>query len=254
MEPLLELQEVSINFGGHTAVNRVSLKIPSKQFISVVGPNGAGKTTLFNLISGQLLPTNGKIIFKGKDITKLSPYRRTRLGLGRSFQITNVFPHLSTLENVRLAVQAQQKIGYKFIISKSIKSKLEEKAVHWLESVNLMYKANELAVTLTHGEKRKLEIAIILALESELLLLDEPTAGMSIEEVPAILELLEQIKEKEERTILLIEHKMDMLMNLSDKLFILNNGKLIAEGNPEDIMSNPVVQSAYLGGFNDEPA
>lgn len=254
MEVLLELQEVSINFGGHTAVDHVSLKINKNEFTSIAGPNGAGKTTLFNLISGQLQPTTGKIFYKGMNITNLPPYKRTRLGLGRSFQITNVFPNLTVLENVRLAVQAKENVGYKLLASKILDNRLEEKAMSWLELVNLEHKFNNLAVTLTHGEKRKLEIAIILALESELLLLDEPTAGMSIEEVPVILELIKNINKERHRTILLIEHKMDMLMNLSEKLVILNQGKLIAEGNPEKIMGDKLVQSAYLGGYNEQLA
>lgn len=254
MEALLELREVSINFGGHTAVNNVSLIINKNEFTSIAGPNGAGKTTLFNLISGQLQPSFGKIFYKGNDITTLSPHKRTKLGLGRSFQITNVFPNLTVLENVRLAVQSKENIGYKLFASKHIDKRLEEKAIYWLDLVNLKHKYNQLAVTLTHGEKRKLEIAIILALESELLLLDEPTAGMSIEEVPAILELIENISKEKHRTILLIEHKMDMLMNLSEKLVILNHGRLIAQGRPEEIMKNQLVQSAYLGGYNEQLA
>lgn len=252
METLLELKEVSIQFGGHTAVDRVSLQIPVKQFTSIAGPNGAGKTTLFNLISGQLRPTNGRLMYRGKDITFLPPYKRAQLGMGRSFQITNVFPHLTVLENVRLAVQSQQNIGYKLFESISLNRQLKDKAIYWIEQVNLSAKTNELAITLTHGEKRKLEIAILLALESELLLLDEPTAGMSLEEVPAIIALLIEIKEKGDRTILLIEHKMDMLMELSENLFILNHGKLIAQGNPQDIMNDPIVQSAYLGGYDEQ--
>lgn len=254
MEFLLELEEVSIHFGGHTAVDRVSLQIPVNRFTSIAGPNGAGKTTLFNLISGQLQPSSGKILFKGKNITHLSPHQRTRMGLGRSFQITNVFPHLTVLENVRLAVQAQQKVGFKLFASHMQYKHLAEKAIYWLEQVNLRHKERDLAITLTHGEKRKLEIALILALESDLLLLDEPTAGMSIEEVPAILDLIMKIKKENQRTVLLIEHKMDMLMNLSEKLVILNQGQLIAEGHPEEIMNNPVVQLAYLGGYNEQLA
>ncbi len=252
METLLELKEVSIQFGGHTAVDRVSLQIPVKQFTSIAGPNGAGKTTLFNLISGQLRPTSGTLMYRGKDITLLPPYKRARLGMGRSFQITNVFPHLTVLENVRLAVQSQQNIGYKFFESIILSKQLKDKAIYWIEQVNLSAKTNELAITLTHGEKRKLEIAILLALESELLLLDEPTAGMSLEEVPTIIELLLEIKEKKDRTILLIEHKMDMLMELSENLFILNHGKLIAQGNPQAIMNDPIVQAAYLGGYDEQ--
>jgi branched-chain amino acid transport system ATP-binding protein len=198
------------------------------------------------------LPTKGKIFYRGRDITRMSPTHRTRLGLGRSFQITNVFPNLTVLENVRLAVQSQAGVRYQmFSHYKKYRSFIEE-AAKWLELVLLSDKKDSLAATLTHGEKRKLEIAMLLALNTEVLLLDEPTAGMSLEEVPAILEVIKRIKLEANRTIILIEHKMDMIMELSDSVMVLFNGRLLTDGTPEEIIANEKVQSAYLGGLYDE--
>lgn len=252
MEPILETKDLTIAFGGHVAVNNVSLKVPPHQFKSIIGPNGAGKTTFFNLLSGQLSPTSGKVVLKGTDITHLSPPARTRMGIGRSFQITNVFPNLTVLENVRLAVQSQAGVRYQLFSHFKKYPQFEEKAFELLKLVLLDKKSEALAKNLAHGEKRKLEIAMLLALETELLLLDEPTAGMSLEEVPAILDVIRKIKEQGERTILLIEHKMDMVLDLSDSLTVLFNGKLLADGSPEEIMNNELVQSAYLGGLYDD--
>lgn len=250
METLIETKNLTIAFGGHVAVDHVSMTVPKNKFISIIGPNGAGKTTFFNLLSGQLDPTEGEIFFHGENITKLSPTVRTRKGIGRSFQITNVFPNLSVLENVRLAVQSQAGIRYQMLVSYKKYRELEEKAVEWLEMVMLDDKKETVARNLAHGEKRKLEIAMLLALNTEVLLLDEPTAGMSLEEVPAILDVIRRIKEKGDRTILLIEHKMDMILDLSDTVMVLFNGRLLADGTPDEIMENETVQSAYLGGIH----
>lgn len=250
METLIETKDLTIRFGGHIAVDHVNLAVIKNQFKSIIGPNGAGKTTFFNLLSGQLSPTEGEIFFNGENITKLSPTIRTRKGIGRSFQITNVFPNLTVLENVRLAVQSQAGIRYQMLSHFKKYKNLEEKAVEWLEMVMLEDKKDTDACNLAHGEKRKLEIAMLLALNTEVLLLDEPTAGMSLEEVPAILDVIRRIKEKGDRTILLIEHKMDMILDLSDSVMVLFNGRLLADGTPEEIMKNETVQSAYLGGLH----
>lgn len=249
MNALIETKDLTINFGGHTAVDSVCFEMPEHHFKSIIGPNGAGKTTFFNLLSGQLSPTGGKIYYRGKDITNLSSTERTRTGIGRSFQITNVFPNLTVLENVRLAVQSQAGVRYQMLFHSKKYKEFMEKSVKWLELVLLADKKDALAVNLAHGEKRKLEIAMLLALETDVLLLDEPTAGMSLEEVPAILETIKKIKEKGNRTIILIEHKMDMIMDLSDSIMVLFNGRLLADGSPEDIMKNETVQTAYLGGL-----
>jgi branched-chain amino acid transport system ATP-binding protein len=248
MESIIETSNLSISFGGHTAVDAVSMSVPKNHFKSIIGPNGAGKTTFFNLLSGQLKPTAGKIYFKGENITNLSATMRTRKGIGRSFQITNVFPNLSVFENVRLAVQSQTGIRYRMLTHFRKYKEVEIETFHWLKMVLLEAKAESLAKNLAHGEKRKLEIAMLLALNTEVLLLDEPTAGMSLEEVPAILEVIKRIKEKGDRTILLIEHKMDMILDLSDSVMVLYHGSLLADGTPEEIMQNETVQAAYLGG------
>lgn len=250
MTTLIETDNLSITFGGHTAVDSVSISVPEKHFKSIIGPNGAGKTTFFNLLSGQLNPTNGKIYFRGKDITKLSSTKRTREGIGRSFQITNVFPNLTVLENVRLAVQSNAGVRYQMLFHYKKYREFEEKALEWLRLVLLDDKVDSFAINLAHGEKRKLEMAMLLALETEVLLLDEPTAGMSLEDVPAILEVIKRIKEQGNRTIILIEHKMDMILDLSDSVMVLFNGRLLADGTPEEIMKNETVQSAYLGGVS----
>ncbi|MGG7621604.1 ABC transporter ATP-binding protein [Bacillus coreaensis] len=252
MGTLLETRDLSLAFGGHVAVDGVNLTVEENHFKSIIGPNGAGKTTFFNLLSGQLPPTKGQIYYRGEEMTKLSPTMRTQKGIGRSFQITNVFPSLNVLENVRLAVQSQAGIRYQMLAHFKRYKHLEEKAVEWLERVLLAEKKDTLAMNLAHGEKRKLEIAMLLALNTEVLLLDEPTAGMSLEEVPAILEVIRKIKEEGNRTILLIEHKMDLIMDLSDSIMVLFNGRLLADGTPAEIMKNEIVQSAYLGGVFDE--
>jgi branched-chain amino acid transport system ATP-binding protein len=200
------------------------------------------------MISGQYSPTEGKVFFKGQDVTHLSPALRTKLGIGRSFQLTNVFPTLTVLENVRLGVQSQRNRGFNFWKNYLAFSEFQDRAYELLEMVLLNTKWNVPASSLTHGEQRKLEIAILLALETEVLLLDEPTAGMALEEVPSILELLKQIKNRKDRTILLVEHKMDVLMALSDSIAVLHEGKLIADDTPEIISKNKAVQEAYFGG------
>jgi branched-chain amino acid transport system ATP-binding protein len=246
--PIIETKDLTIRFGGHVAVDHVNLQVLPHTFKSIIGPNGAGKTTFFNMLSGQYSPTEGKVFFKGRDITPLSPAVRTKLGIGRSFQLTNVFPTLTVVENVRLAVQSQRNTGFNFWKSYLAFSEFEDRAYDLLKMVLLNTKWNVAASSLTHGEQRKLEIGILLALETEVLLLDEPTAGMSLEEVPSILEILKQIKNRRDKTILLVEHKMDVLMALSDSIAVLHEGKLIADGPPEAISKNQEVQTAYFGG------
>lgn len=251
MEPILRTENLSIQFGGHKAVDRVNFEMPERNFKSIIGPNGAGKTTFFNLLSGELKATEGDVFYRGQSLAKCSSVERTRKGLGRSFQITNVFPSLTVLENVRLAVQSKEKVRFQFLKHYLHYKKITEEAILILDQVLLSNKRDAVASQLSHGEKRKLEIAMLLALDTEVLLLDEPTAGMSLEEVPAILEVIRQIKLRGDKTILLIEHKMDMILDLSDSIMVLFNGKLLADGTPEEIMNNETVQNAYLGGLYD---
>lgn len=249
LDIVLETKDLSISFGEHHVIQHLNIKIPFGKFVSIIGPNGAGKTTLFNMLSGQLAPSKGEIFFKGKNITRLSPAMRARLGIGRSFQLTNIFPELTVLENVRVAVQSAEKDYYSIFPKLSKFRSQAEKALEILKTVFLQDKKDVLAKNLAHGEKRKLEIAMLLALQPELILLDEPTAGISIDEVPAILKVIEDIKKNPNNTLILIEHKMDMVLHLSDYLIVLLNGELLAEGQPEEIMKNEQVQRAYLGGM-----
>lgn len=249
---MLEAKELSIQFGSQAAVDNVSFQINEHEFTSVIGPNGAGKTTLFNLFSGQLKPTSGSIYFRGENITTASTVNRTRKGIGRSFQLTNVFPNLTTIENVRLAVQSQEKVFFQMFRSAYAYDSQLQKAEEILETTLLLNQNDVLAKNLSHGDKRKLELAMLLALDTKLLLLDEPTAGMSVEDVPAIYEVIEKIKQQNDKTILLIEHKMDMIMQLSDRIMVLFNGRLLAMGTPKEIIANETVQNAYLGGLYDE--
>lgn len=246
--PVIETRDLTIRFGGNVAVNRVSLAFEAFCLKSIIGPNGAGKTTFFNLVSGQYKPTSGQIFFQGQDITQLDPASRTMLGIGRSFQLTNIFPSLSVLENVRLSLQSKKAVGMVFWRNFRSYTELEDRAYALLKQVLLEDRWNYEANSLTHGEQRKLEIAVLLGLDPAVLLLDEPTAGMSIEEVPAILEIIQDLKAAGNRTILLVEHKFDMIMSLSDSIAVLKEGSLICDDTPEEVSNNEEVQAAYLGG------
>ena len=247
-KPIIETKDLTIRFGGHVAVDSVNLQVEPFTLKSIIGPNGAGKTTFFNLLTGQYKATGGKVFFKGRDITDLGAAMRTRLGMGRSFQLTNIFPVLSVLENVRVAIQSRRGFGLNFWRNYLHFSETEDEAYVILKDLLLDDKWAAPASSLTHGEQRKLELAILMALDPQILFLDEPTAGMSQEEVPAILQILEKVKSSRGRTILLVEHKMDMIMTLSDSIAVLQNGRLIADGDPDTIYGSREVQEAYLGG------
>lgn len=245
--PVLETEGLTIQFGGHVAVDRVSCQFNSGTLTSIVGPNGAGKTTYFNLISGQLPPTAGRIKLFGRDITDLPAPARTHLGMGRAFQLTNLFPALSVAENVRLAVASKMGLGYSLLARADRRVDIYEKAVHYLEQVGLARRQQWPAAALPHGDQRKLEVAILMALEPDIFMFDEPTAGMSVDEVPVILDLIQSIKKDETKTVLLVEHKMDVVRSLSDRIIVLHNGELVADGEPAEVIASPVVQEAYLG-------
>ena len=214
---------------------------------AIVGPNGAGKTTYFNLISGQLAASAGSVHLFGEDVTRLSAPQRTRRGMGRAFQLTNLFPRLTVLENVRLAVQARARKGGDVLSIWSSHAELTEKSLAILGRVALAEKRAATAASLPHGDQRKLEVAILLALEPAVFMFDEPTAGMSVDEVPVILDLIAQIKRQADKTILLVEHKMDVVRSLADRIIVLHQGKLVADGAPAEVIASPIVQEAYLG-------
>lgn len=248
---ILQTENLSRSFGGNVAVNGVSLSVQRGEFKSIIGPNGAGKTTFFNLISGMLPPSSGHITFEGSDITHTPAHKRSHLGIGRSFQITNVFPNLTVLENVRLAAQSRGSSNMIFWRSFRSYPQDEKRAYSILETVMLGGRELQPAQTLSHGDKRKLEIGILLATNPRLILLDEPTAGMSRDEVPGIIEVVQRIKQAGNCTVMLVEHKMDMVMNVSDSVAVMHYGQLIADGTPEEIAKNETVQSAYLGTYTE---
>ena len=246
----LETRELTIRFGGHVAVDAVSCAFAPGTLTAIVGPNGAGKTTYFNLISGQLKPTAGEVVFAGENITGMSASARARRGLGRAFQLTNLFPHLSVRENVRLAVQSRERVGLDLFRTWTSHTELIAEAEEVLAQVALSERRDVPAGLLPHGDQRKLEVAILLALRPKIFMFDEPTAGMSVDEVPVILHLIHEIKARADRTILLVEHKMDVVRSLADRIIVLHNGKLVADGEPASVIASPVVQEAYLGVAN----
>ncbi len=245
--PVLETHGLTVRFGGHVAVDAVSCAFRPGTVTAIVGPNGAGKTTYFNLVSGQLRATSGRVLLYGEDITRLSAAQRTHRGIGRAFQLTSLFPRLTVLENVRLAVQSRAGRGRDLWSTSSRHVELIEKAEHYLERAALAERRGVVAATLPHGDQRKLEVAILLALEPDIFMFDEPTAGMSVDEVPVILNLIQQIRAGGDKTILLVEHKMDVVRSLADRIIVLHQGALVADGGPDEVIASPVVQEAYLG-------
>jgi branched-chain amino acid transport system ATP-binding protein len=245
--PVLETHGLTIRFGGHVAVDGVSCAFQAGTLTAIVGPNGAGKTTYFNLISGQLAATAGRVSLFGEDVTRLTAPQRTKRGIGRAFQLTNLFPRLSVLENVRLAVQSRAGTGMRLLSTWGSHVELTEKAEHYLERVALAAKRDAPAASLPHGDQRKLEVAMLLALEPDVFMFDEPTAGMSVDEVPVILDLIRHVRSDESKTILLVEHKMDVVRSLADRIIVLHQGQLVADGEPAEVIASPIVQEAYLG-------
>jgi branched-chain amino acid transport system ATP-binding protein len=244
---MLETRQLTIRFGGHVAVDHVSCAFAPGTLTAIVGPNGAGKTTYFNLISGQLPATEGQVLLDGQDITTLPAPLRTRRGLGRAFQLTQLFPNLTVQENVRLAVQARHGGGLDLLRVWLDHKQWIDEARGILDSVRLLDKAALHASALPHGDQRKLEVALLMALDPQVFMFDEPTAGMSVDEVPVILDLIRALKSRRDRTILLVEHKMDVVRELADRIIVLHNGQLVADGDPAEVIASPVVQQAYLG-------
>jgi len=245
--PVLETRGLTIQFGGHVAVDNVSCAFRTGTLTAIVGPNGAGKTTYFNLISGQLPASSGSVLLFGEDVSALSAPRRTHRGIGRAFQLTNLFPRLTVLENVRLAVQSRARLGKDLFSMWTRHVELIEKAEHTLHRVGLADRRDLVAAMLPHGDQRKLEVAILLALEPDVFMFDEPTAGMSVDEVPVILDLIRHIKAQGDKTVLLVEHKMDVVRSLADRIVVLHQGQLVADGEPAEVIASPIVQEAYLG-------
>ncbi len=244
-EPILSTRGLSRRFGGLMAVNDVAIELERGRLHAVLGPNGAGKTTLINLLSGELPATGGSIRYKSEDITRLSPDRRSRIGIGRSFQKTNIFPAFTAFENCRLAAQSRHPRPLAVASDAMAYAPVSEAARRALEAAGLAARAEVVAAEMSHGEQRQLEIAMVLATAPEVLLLDEPLAGMGSEEAARMVELLKQITP--DHALLLVEHDMDAVFAVADRITVMVNGQVLESGSPEQIRASPAVRQAYLG-------
>jgi len=244
---LLDIRNVTRRFGSLVAVRDVSLAVEAGELRAVIGPNGAGKTTFFNLISGFFPPSAGAIVFDGRDITRVPAHQRVALGMARTFQITEIFPELTVYENVRIAAEAAAGHGVRGFVGSAAAARVRDEVEATLQLVGLQARAARLAGELAHGDQRVVEIAMALSLKPRLLLLDEPTAGMGDEETRAITALVRRLHREKNCTIVLIEHDMRVVFHLADRITVLDQGALLAEGRPEEIAANPAVQAAYLG-------
>jgi branched-chain amino acid transport system ATP-binding protein len=242
---ILETEGLTKEFAGFTAVNGVTLQVKRGTIHALIGPNGAGKTTCFNLLTKFLIPTRGSIKFKGQDITSLQPADVARLGLVRSFQISAVFPHMTVLENVRIALQRARGGSFDFWRPASVLNGFNQRALELIEDVGLSSFADWQAVELPYGRKRALEIATTLALDPEMLLLDEPTAGMGHEDIDRIAQLIKRVAA--DRTVLMVEHNLSVVSDLSDTITVLTRGRVLAEGDYKTVSTNPEVREAYMG-------
>ncbi len=248
-DDILVTERLGKSFGDFAAVSDVNLRVKRGSIHALIGPNGAGKTTCFNMLTKFVNPTAGRILFNGRDITAFRPADVARLGLVRSFQISAVFPHLTALENVRVALQRQRGDSFDFWRSKRVLTPLNGRAMALLEDVGLADWAGSIAVEISYGRKRALEIATTLALDPEMLLLDEPMAGMGHEDIDRIAALIRRVSAN--RTILMVEHNLQVVANLSDRITVLTRGRVLAEGNYKTVSENAEVKQAYLGVGND---
>lgn len=246
---MLRVENLYKSFDGFIAVNGAELVVEKGQRVAVIGPNGAGKTTLFNLITGQLKPDRGKVTFNGENIGTLPPHEVCRRGIARSFQIANIFHRLSVFKNVQVSVLSRQEKSNRFFHPAHRMAVQETDRI--LESVGLLDKVDDIAGSLSHGDQRILEIAIALGTEPQLLILDEPTAGMSPDETAATMSLIRRLSETQGLTILFCEHDMDVVFNTAQSIMVMHYGKTIIQANPEEVRANRTVQEAYLGGEED---
>jgi branched-chain amino acid transport system ATP-binding protein len=244
---MLATRDLGLDIGGATIVADVSLEVAAGELLGIIGPNGAGKTSLFNLLSGTYRPTSGRVELDGRDVTGEPPFRRARAGLGRTFQVSSVFPLLPVLENVRLAAEAS--LGGAMRIWRRAARVREplERARGALARVGLGGREASLAGALSHGDKRKLELAMLLAASPRVILLDEPMAGVSVEDVPELVELIRAVQAEEGKTVLMVEHHMEVVTGLAQRIAVMHHGRLLAVDTPQAIMANPTVQEAYLG-------
>lgn len=251
MEPILQVRRLSKRFGGLAAVDEVSMNVHAGELHAVIGPNGAGKTTLLNMLSGDLSPSGGSILFGGNEVAHLPPERRSRLGIGRSYQKVNIFAAFSALENCRLAAQARDPRPLNWLRDASSYDEIMTEARRALADVGLANRSGALALTLSHGEQRQLEIAVSLATRPKLLLLDEPLAGLGIDETSRMIELIRHVAQA--HAVLLVEHDMDAVFQLARVLTVMVDGRVLASGEPDEVRANDQVRWAYLGKFDEHP-
>lgn len=245
--PALRTDAVGLRIGGASIVDRVSLDVRAGEFLSIIGPNGAGKTSLFNVLSGLYRASAGRVELAGRDVTHEPPFRRAQAGLGRTFQTSSLFLGLTALENARLAAQAHHGGNLQVWRRAALDTGAVARAEEALRLLGLAGRATVPAALLSHGEKRKLELAILLCGEFRTLLLDEPTAGVSVEDVPELMGLIRSLHREQEKTVLMVEHRMDVVVGLSDRIAVMHHGALLACDTPERVMANADVQAAYLG-------
>lgn len=243
---VLRTEALGLTIGGNRIVDDLDLEVFDGEFLAVIGPNGAGKTSTFNLLTGLYHPTGGRILLDGRDITGLSPDRRARLGLGRSFQVTSVFPSLTVIENVRLAAQAELGGSLRFWQAVRPGDPAMARAAQALDRVGLGAHHQVVASSLSHGDKRTLELAIVLATRPRVLLLDEPTAGMSAEDIPRMVDLVREVQAAG-TSVVMVEHRMDVVIEVADRIAVMHHGALLACDTPDAVMADATVQSAYLG-------
>ena len=253
-DPILKISNLTKRFGGNTAVSDINLEIQPQETVAIIGPNGAGKTTFYNMVSGRMTPTEGKIELEGQDITGLPPHKISRLGVSRSFQINNIFPEMTVQENVEVAVTAFHGHSRKLFNFASRNKAVQEEARELLAKLQILELADRRAEVISYGDKRLLEIAVVLATRPHLVLLDEPTAGMTPDETKRTTSLIRQLADTGEYTFLITEHDMDVVFGLADRILVMHRGENLFVGTPDEVKAHPEVRRAYLGEEEEEEA
>ncbi|MDL0431712.1 ABC transporter ATP-binding protein [Marinobacter sp. TBZ242] len=250
--PVLTIANLTKRFGGVTAVSDINLEVMPKETIAIIGPNGAGKTTFYNMVSGRMQPTEGKIMLDGKDITGLPPHKISRLGVSRSFQINNIFPEMTVQENVEVVLSAYHGHSRKLFNIASRNTGIQQEAVDFLKRLGIDSLKEQRAEVISYGDKRLLEIAMVLATQPKLVLLDEPTAGMTPDETRRTTRLIKKLADSGDYTFMITEHDMDVVFNLADRILVMHRGEKLFAGSPEEVKNDPEVRVAYLGEEDDE--
>ncbi|WP_404414389.1 ABC transporter ATP-binding protein [Vreelandella aquamarina] len=250
--PLLSIDNLTKRFGGVTAVSGINLEVAPKETIAIIGPNGAGKTTFYNMVSGRMMPTEGRITLDGTDITGLAPHKISRMGVSRSFQINNIFPEMTVRENVEVVLTAYHRHSRRLFNIAARNTAVQKEAMVYLERLGIDGLYNQLAQVISYGDKRLLEIAMVLATQPKLVLLDEPTAGMTPDETRRTTRLIKHLASGGEYTFLVTEHDMGVVFDLADRILVMHRGEKLFAGTPEEVKHHPEVRSAYLGEEEDE--